>query len=402
MNTNNQTVLCLASYEKGADFLIECKNQGNRVLLVTSEKLREANWPRESIDEIFFVPESDTGWNMDDLIKSTSYLSRTEDICRLVALDDFDVEKAARLREHLRIPGMGDTTARYFRDKLAMRKKAEDDSISIPDFVHVLNHNKINEFLDSHKPPYIIKPRSQAGAIGLKKVNSKDEAWDVINGLGDEQSYYLMEEFIEGEIYHVDSIIFNHEVRFSQVHKYALPPFEVAHKGRVFCTRTVEKDCEDELKLKEINRTVLKSLGLKKGVSHTEFIKSSDGKFYFLETSARVGGANIGELITFSSGVNLWKEWALLENLNDDEEYTLPDIKDNYGAIIISLAKQEDPDLNNYNDKSVVWKLNKKYHAGLILVNSNYDELIKLSDEYISSFYNDFFTSHPIQDKVVS
>ena len=35
------TVLCLASFEKGYDFLVQCKAQGNRVLLVTSEKLKD-------------------------------------------------------------------------------------------------------------------------------------------------------------------------------------------------------------------------------------------------------------------------------------------------------------------------------------------------------------------------
>ena len=396
------TILCLASYEKGADFLIECKKQGNRVLLVTSEKLKDAFWPREFIDEIFFVPESKTGWNIDGLIKSTSYLARTEDISRIIALDDFDVEKAAKLREHLRVPGMGDTTARYFRDKLAMRKKAEEDSIPIPDFVHVLNHKKINEFLDSHKPPYILKPRSQAGAIGLKKFYSKEDAWNVINSLEDEQSFYLMEEFIEGDIYHVDSIIYNHEVKFAQVHKYALPPFEVAHEGRVFCSRNVKRGSEDEFNLIELNKTVIKSLGLKKGVSHTEFIKSKEGRFYFLETSARVGGANIANLVEESSGINLWKEWAILENLKDNDNYSLPEKRYDYGAIIISLAKQEKPDLSDYKDKSIVWKLNKKFHAGLIIVNKDFDEMVKLSDEIIGRFYKDFFATYPIQDKVTS
>ena len=42
----------------------------------------------------------------------------------------------------------------------------------------------------------------------------------------------------------------------------------------------------------------MKAMGLLRGVSHTEFIKSkADGKFYFLETSARVGGANLAELV---------------------------------------------------------------------------------------------------------
>ena len=46
-NKKQLTVLCLASYEKGFNFLTECKNQGNRVLLVTSEKLKDAGWPEE-------------------------------------------------------------------------------------------------------------------------------------------------------------------------------------------------------------------------------------------------------------------------------------------------------------------------------------------------------------------
>ena len=111
-NKKQLTVLCLASYEKGFNFLTECKNQGNRVLLVTSEKLKDAGWPKESIDEIFYMPESETGWDIESLTRSVSYLARNEDINRIIALDDFDVEKAAKLREHLRVAGMGDTTAR--------------------------------------------------------------------------------------------------------------------------------------------------------------------------------------------------------------------------------------------------------------------------------------------------
>ncbi len=396
------TVLCLASYEKGFDFLTECKAQGNRVLLVTSEKLKDVGWPIESIDEIYFMPESETGWNIESLTRSVSYLARTENIERIIALDDFDVEKAAKLREHLRVGGMGDTTARYFRDKLAMRKKAADDKISIPNFVHVLNHNKINEFLDSNEPPYILKPRSQAGAIGIKKLYNKDDAWEAINSLGDEQSYYLIEEFVEGNIFHVDSIIFNNEVKFAQLHEYALPPFEVAHEGRVFCSRTVKKGGDDEKKLIEINKKVIKSLGLKKGVSHTEFIKGEDGSFYFLETSARVGGANIANLVEETTGINLWKEWAKLENLDDSEKYVLPKLNRKYGAIIISLAKQQKPDLSNYDDENVVWKLNKEYHAGLIVASKNYKKMLDVSNKYIERFYSDFFATHPIQDKVTS
>jgi biotin carboxylase len=170
MSSGSQlTILCVASYEKGAEFMRECKRQGCRVILLTSKSLQNADWPRESLDQIFFIPDVNKEWNIRDVIYGVSYLARTEKIDRIVALDDFDVEKAAALREHLRCPGMGDTTARYFRDKLAMRTKAAEAGILVPDFVHVLNYDLIRDFFDRVKPPYVLKPRLQAGAIGIKK-----------------------------------------------------------------------------------------------------------------------------------------------------------------------------------------------------------------------------------------
>ena len=120
------TILCLASYFKGLDFIGECRRQGCRVLLLTSHSLRDEEWPRESIDQIFYMPDVEKKWKIEDVMLGVSYMARSENIDRIVPLDDFDVETAAMLREHLRVPGMGDSTARYFRDKLAMRTKARD------------------------------------------------------------------------------------------------------------------------------------------------------------------------------------------------------------------------------------------------------------------------------------
>ena len=199
------TFLCISSYEKGFDFIRECKDRGCRVLLLTSESLKDAHWPKDSIDETFYIQDKNKEWNLKDVIYGVSFLARKEKIDCIVALDDFDVERAATLREHLRVPGMGDTTARYFRDKLAMRMRAKEMKIPVPEFIHVLNHDNINEFSRTVKFPYMIKPRMLAGAHGLKKVNSKEEMWERINQLGDEQSFFLMEQFIPGNIYHVDS-----------------------------------------------------------------------------------------------------------------------------------------------------------------------------------------------------
>ena len=60
------TILCLASYNKGHDFIREAHRLGCRVLLATSESLRDAEWPRECIDEMFFVPDVQKQWKLDD------------------------------------------------------------------------------------------------------------------------------------------------------------------------------------------------------------------------------------------------------------------------------------------------------------------------------------------------
>ncbi|GJQ64543.1 MAG: hypothetical protein SCALA702_35960 [Melioribacteraceae bacterium] len=398
MASAQKTILCISSYEKGFDFLKQCHKLGWRVILLTSNSLAEAPWPKESIDEIYYIPDVEKEWDMKEVLNAVSYLCRTEKINKIVALDDFDVEKAATLREHLRIPGMGETTVRYFRDKLAMRMKAHEDKIAVPPFIHVLNHNEINDFMEKVEPPYILKPRSQAGAIGMKKCHDKMELWDAVNSLGDEQSYYLVEKFVPGNIYHVDTIIYNSKVEFAVASQYAKPPMEVAHEGRVFCTSLMKKGSKDEKKLLALNEKVLGSMGLKHGVSHTEFIKSEeDGKLYFLETSARVGGANIAEMVEAGTGINLWKEWAKLET--KPRKYKPPVAKDNYSGILISLARQEYPDTSNYDAPEIKWRINKKFHAGLILASNDYKKVQALLSEYTERFYDDFFATQPIKQK---
>lgn len=394
MSTDNQiTVLAVSSYEKGHDFMREAKAQGCRVILLTSKSLEDADWPRESIDEIFYIVDKNKEWNMQDVIYGVSYLARTENIDRIVALDDFDVERAASLREHLRVGGMGDTTARYFRDKLAMRMRAREAGIPVPEFLHVLNHKKINEFADKVPFPYMIKPRLLAGSYGLKKVNDKREMWDRINYLADEQSFFLMERFIPGSIYHVDTIISEREVVFGLASKYGTPPFEVAHQGRVFTSQTLDSSSEEAKEVLELNIKVIKALGLLRGVSHSEFIRAEDGKLYFLETSARVGGANLSTLVEAATGVNLWREWAKIEILKGEKPYRLPKVNNDFAAIVTSLSKQEWPDLNTYNDPEVVWRLKKEYHAGLIIKSSSKERINQLVGEYTKRFYDDFFTT---------
>jgi biotin carboxylase len=396
---NPLTMLCLASYEKGEAFLRECKRHGCRVLLITVEKLRDANWPREAIDEIFYMPD---GYSRDDIIKGVSFLARTQNIDRIVPLDEYDQETAALLREHLRNPGMGDTTARYFRDKLAMRVKARTEGILVPEFVHVLNYDRLREFMSRVTPPWVLKPRSEAASMGIKKIGASGELWPLLDALGDRQSFYVLEQYLPGDIYHVDSIISDREVLFAVKHKYGHPPMDVS-LGGIFTTQKIPRDSADAQALDSINREVISTLGLVRGVTHTEFIKSrADGRFYFLETAARVGGANIAETIEAATGLNLWAEWAKIEMAGEHGSYELPPDRDDYAGVIISLARQDYPDTSAYDDPEIVYRLNKLHHAGLVVASKDPQRVGQLLESYSRRFFEDFYTTEPPLDRPAS
>ena len=392
------TFLCIATYRKGDDFLRECDRQGCRVLLLTEEKLKDSDWPREAIDAFFFVRR---GMPDEDIRKGAAYLSRTERLDRIVALDDFDVETAAMLREYLHVPGMGQTTARAFRDKLAMRSRARAAGIPCPEFVALLNDAAITEWTARVPPPWVLKPRSQAAAIGIRRVASEAELRDVVHALGDSRADFVLEQFVAGDVFHVDSLVFNRQVVFAVASAYGSPPMTVAHEGGIFVTRTLSEDDERTAPLKAANARVLEAFGLLRGVSHTEFIRGRDGQLYFLETSARVGGAFIVDVVEAATGINLWREWAKIEIAGEGGDYKPPAARAMAAGIVLSLARQEAPEMSAYADAEIVKRIRKPHHAGLIVASENTDRVRELLDSYVTRFYRDFHTSAPPPERAL-
>lgn len=389
-----KTFICVSNFFKGADFLIELKKLGNKVYLITSEKLRDKPWPTDYIDEIFYMEGQDTDWNLEHLLLGVGNLMKSNTIDAIVALDDFDVEKATYLRENLRIAGMGQTTGRYFRDKLAMRMRAKSCAISNPNFCSLFNDHDINTFADTISPPWVLKPRSEASATGIIKVYDKESLWIYINEMGNNRFKYLVEQFRPGDVFHCDSLVLNGKILFSITSKYLTTPLEISQGGGIFRTANIRYDSEDDKAIKAVNEQVIKGFGLKHGAAHSEYIKcKDDGKIYFLETSSRVGGAHIAEMVAEASNINLWKEWAAIEDsLVKETKYTLPKVKKGYAGIVLTLSKFQHPDLSSFSDSEVCFRVPLDYHAGLIVKSDSSERVLELLDDYANRMTTDFAT----------
>jgi len=400
------TILCVATYFKGDAFLREAKQQGCTVLLLTSDKLANDAWPREAIDEIHSIPRDADEARIKRTVDAVARRHRIE---RITALDDFDVEMGAMLREHLQVPGMGRTTASRFRDKLAMRMKARNLGIPVPEFAPVFTDQDVNDWLARVAPPWMLKPRSSAAAIGIKKVNSHDELWRALHAAGDQRSRCVLEQFVPGDVYHVDSIVWDGGVIFAVAFKYGRPPMQIAHEGGIFITRRLADGSAEGSALLALNQRLQDGLGLRRGVSHTEFIRQDTGgvrlepgrEFVFLETSARVGGAFIVDTIEAGTGINLWREWAKIEVAGEDGTYSVPPHRDDHSGIVLSLARQELPDMSAYVDPEITTRIRKHHHAGLIVASPDPQRVEALMDDYTERFYRDFFATAPPPERPV-
>lgn len=403
MNPRQQTVYCLASYFKGNDFLRECKALGHRVYLLTRSKIVNREWAREALDGI--IPVNDEG-DISSFLHAAIETARMVKPTRIVALEEGDVITAGRLREYFCIPGLHSSRARLFRDKLAMRATGERQGIRQARFVNTLNYQEIGEFMARVPAPWVLKPRADASAIGIKKFEDSEQVWRAVDRLNSDADLrqradaYLLEEFIDGEVYHVDSLVSAGKVAVACANRYGAAPLKIAVGGGVSSSFTIDYKSDERKELLKANRKVLEAFGLQQGATHAEFIKSNaDGEFYFLEVGARVGGAYTAEAFEAASGLNVWAEWAKIETAPDNDPYVPKVKRKEFGGIVVSLARQKSPDTSAYTDSEIMFRPEREYHAGLVLRSADQSRLRSLLDQYTTRFERDFMSFAPQPDR---
>ncbi len=400
-NSSQPLIFCLSTYVKGQAFLRECARLGCRVELLTLDKHRNADWPREILAEIHTMPEDMASWQ---IVNTVAYLARSRKIDRIVALDEFDMETAATLREHMRLPGMGESGTRFFRDKLSMRVRAREAGLLVPEFIGVFHHEDLRDWMQKTPSPWMLKPRTDASAIGIRKLHRPEELWPLLDELGDRQSHHLLEQFVAGDIFHADGVVWNGRTLTAPVHQYGKPPFQLMHQGGVFTTRTVDRASVPAKEIPLLHDKLIQALGLANGVTHTEWIRSAaDGRFYFLEAAARVGGAFIADVIEQAYRFNPWVEWARIEvALARGEQYSLPKLGTDYAGSVLCLARDAMPVTDHYDAPEIVHRMQKHHHAGLIVRSGDPARVEALTQEYARRFAEDFLAIAPAPAKATA
>jgi biotin carboxylase len=287
-----------------------------------------------------------------------------------------------------------------------MRHIAAEAGIACPEFTGVFNHQDIEAFLDRVPAPLIVKPRYEVSAFGIRKCETKEQVWEVLTDLDnrnnwrDHPSQFVLEKFIAGNVYHVDSIVEKGKVLACGVSKYGTPPFSVTHYGGVFTTSIVSYKSSERKELEKLNQQLLSAFKYERGVSHAEFLHSAeDGKFYLLEVACRVGGAYIANVLEHACNFNLWREWAKLETSTKERPYKLPKLRKDFAGVALCLANQDKPDTSHYDDAEIVYRVSKAKHVGLIFYSSKEKRVRELLETYTERISADFLAVAPAKER---
>jgi hypothetical protein len=104
-------------------------------------------------------------------------------------------------------------------------------------------------------------------------------------------------------------------------------------------------------------------------------------------------------MVEAATGINLWREWARIEIAGGDGSYRLPPVRQDYAGVILSLARQAEPDTSHYDDREIFLRIKKHHHAGLILRSHNPQRIQTLLESYSQRFANEFLAIEPPRDK---
>lgn len=214
---------------------------------------------------------------------------------RLIARSEYDLMGAARLRDHFAIPGDTPGHILPLRNKWVMRYRCKQRGIRQPAFWHPL------AFLQLPPQPgkFLLKPREEASSNGI--ITGDDAAIrEAILQLDDTEKM-MVETFIDGTVYHFDGwLAKGNPIAF--VSSYYLRDCLRFSGGSPL--GSVQTPTEPEHRAL-VTRT-LAALGYRDGSFHFEAIRDTRGRFWFLETAARVGGAGVAETFHLRTGLNLY------------------------------------------------------------------------------------------------
>ena len=163
-----------------------------------------------------------------------------------------------------------------------------------------------NELAEAIGFPMIAKPVDRYASMDVRRINSLYELYGWASWCTGprDQNVYEVEEFIDGVLYHCDSLVQHGQLIWSNACKNVNPCMEFA-SGRTIGAFTIPVQDSDAIAVRELNARVVKALNPPDGGTHLECFRKANGELVFLEIAARPPGGDMVGIYNYCIGVDL-------------------------------------------------------------------------------------------------
>ena len=256
--------------------------------------------------EGFFYADDFKAINITDKQECLLYAKQKKIDGVMTAATDYGVLTTSYIAEALNLRGNTMKSSLLIKDKYQVRKrlfklKVDDAKPAY----EISNVRELDSIQDAIHYPVMVKPCDGSGSRGASKVETVLELYNAVeNAISSSLSgRAVIESFIVGEEYGVESLVCDNQIRVMGVMKKKMtyPPYyaELGHQIPSGFSEMFENKIKDTVK-----RAIL-ALGITFGAVNMDLLITKDGKIYIIDVGARMGGNLIGShIIQAGTGVD--------------------------------------------------------------------------------------------------
>lgn len=224
--------------------------------------------------------------------------------------DEGGVLAAAALGRTYGVASISPRVAASFRDKSLAKSALHKAGVDAARFIVVDDLCDLPRDFSMPFARAVLKPIAGGATLGASVVGSNADLQAAAQRARDERQSrtFILEEFISGDEWHLDGVVFAGELVFVSVGGYQKTCLTTISSNDWLRTFLFHPDDDAEVyeRAKPFAQNALQVLGLDNGVFHMElFHDAESGRLVFGECAARRGGGLIEEEVAHQFGVSL-------------------------------------------------------------------------------------------------
>lgn len=336
---------------------------------------------KNSLNEYYKVNSLE---NYDEVFRAVAFFSfKYGKIDWLESNNEYWLEQDAKLRTDFNIStGVQADAIGAFKSKSAMKPFYAKAGVPTARHHKVTTYDAAKEFLDTVGGfPVIVKPDIGVGAADTWKLSEeKDLDWFFANK---PEVPYVMEEFIEGNIFSYDAITdSNCEPLFESMTAWPPSIADIVNEQLELSYYTVDKVPEA---LQKLGRATVKSFGAKSRFVHLEFFRMEKerkglgnvGDFVGLEVNMRPAGGYTPDMMNYAHSLDVYQIWA---DMVAFDERRFPENGDDHFCVYASRRDQ-------YRYKHSHEEILAKYGSQIVMCE-------RIPDVLSGAMGNQMYTAH--------